>query len=443
MSRFWRTILFTVFTIGFLISAPLVVFYTAGYRYTFGSSQIVKAGVLSVTSTPKGATVALNEIISDKKTPAVIDNILPGKIKIHIEKSGYSSWEKTLPVESGQSTFIPNAILFLNDTPKQAVDQTDIVAIAFQNTSRFAYLANNHGTSEVWVKDDASSQTKPLLKQPFHSKATYTLTWSPDGVYLLVKETGAKNILTLIRIFDATVISLPENNLTDAWFDVGSSHTLVYRVQTELHTFGIDADIAVPKKLIADDIQFKDGKLLDIESNHRSVLSYLDANGTVSIIAYLPLGTYRFLHAPSPYLLLEDISRHHLILLDPNQKNPLLLNEEALFSQWSPKEDRLVFSNGFDINVYSITLGQTETITRFSELLTDMVWYPIGDEILYSRKDALNALELDRRDVRNETALVNGYSIHKMWVNKDGSSLFFLGQKGTDPATIYERKLQK
>lgn len=443
MSRFWRTILFAVFALGFLISAPLVVLYTAGYRYQFGSSHIVKAGVLSVTSIPKGASVSLNQITSDKKTPAVIDNILPGDVKIRLEKTGYSSWEKTLPIQSGQSTFVPGAILFLDGTPVQAIDAINVFAVAVENPSRFAYLVNQKGVMEVWVKDDSSSQAQSLLTRPIHAKSSYTLTWSPDGAYLLLRETNIKNTMTLIRVYDKNTIALPSPDLTDAWFDVGSSHTLIYQNKMGLHAFGIDADIAISKKLTANDVQSKDGKLLVIESNHQSILSYLDANGIVSIIAYLPLGTYRFMHAPSPYILLEDTSRHHIILLDPNQKNPLLLNEEALFSEWSSKEDRLVFSNGFDIKVYSVSLGQTETITRFSELLTDLAWYPLGDEILYSKEHVLNALELDRRDVRNETTLVNGYSVNKMWMSKDGTSLFFFGKKDADPTTIFERKLQK
>ncbi len=443
MSHLWRKILFAVFAIGFLITAPLVVFYTAGYRYEFGSSRIVKAGVLSATSIPKGASVILNSILSDKKTPAIIDNILPGQVKIKLEKAGYTSWEKTLPIVSGQSTFIPNAILFLDGQPTQIVDQTTVLAVAVQNSSRTAFLANNKGTLEVWLKEDTSSQNKLLLQRPLKTKSLYSITWSPDGVYLLLKESGSKNIFTLLRISDQTIINIPSKNLSEAWFDVGSAHTLIYRTGAELHAFGVDTDVTIPKNVIADDLQIKDGKILAVQSSHQSVLSYLDTNGISSIIAYLPLGKYRFLHAPSPSLLLEDVSRHHIILLDPNKKNPLLLNEEALFSKWSSKEDHLLFSNGFDIKIYTSSTDQTETITRFSEPLTDLAWYPLGDEILYGRETVLNALELDRRDERNETKLVDGYAIKNIWVNKDGSRLFFFGQKGNDPATIFERVLQK
>ncbi len=119
------------------------------------------------------------------------------------------------------------------------------------------------------------------------------------------------------------------------------------------------------------------------------------------------------------------------------------MDEETKYFVWSEKEDRLVFSNGFDIKIFSTATNQTETLTRFSEPLTALAWYPLGDEILYSKNRVLNALELDRRDVRNETSLVNGYAIQSMWTSKDGSSLFFVGHAENGSTTIFKRVLQK
>lgn len=443
MSRFWRTILFAVFAIGFLISAPLVVLYTAGYRYQFGSMSVVKAGVLSVTSIPKGATVSLNGVESSKKTPSVIDNIYPGEMKVRVEKSGYSSWEKTLPVASGQSTFVPNVLLFLEGTPVQSIDQTNVLHVAIQSSSRYAYLVNNKGALEIWIKDDAIPQSKPILTQSFRPKSIYTLSWSHDGSYLLLTESTTKKIQTIIRAYDGTVIPLPSASLVDAWWNASSGHTLFYRVGTEVRAFGIDTDLSFPKKFTANDAELKQGKTLVVQSGDQSVVSYLDENGIANIIAYLPRGAYKFVYAPSSLILLQDVVRNHLVLIDPTQKNSMLLNEEVRHFKWSPKEDRLVFSNGFDVNILTLQSGHIETLTRFSEPLTDLAWYPLGDEVLYSKNRVIHALELDRRDVRNEIALVRDYTVQSMWLNKDGSSLYFFGQSGDDPATIFERKLQK
>ncbi len=445
MRHLWRTILFAVFTAGFLISAPLVVLYTAGYRYQFGANHVVKAGVLSLTSIPKGASVKLNGILNSKRTPAVIDNLFPGDVNIQVEKTGYSSWKKTLPIASGESTFVPSALLFLDGTPTQSVDATNILAAASFDSSTFAYLNSLPNTKglELFVHDSGFLQDRSILKLQAHPNSTYTLSWSKDGQYLLLKEFSSKNVYTLISMQNATVIPLPTAAVTEARFDVGSSHTIIYRIGTELRAFGIDADVSFPKKFIADDVQHKDGKLIAVQSKDQSIVSYIDSANVASIIAYLPLGTYRFVSAPSSLIMLEETTRHHLILLDPLRQQPLLFNEEATLFEWSSDQNRLAFSNTFDTKVFSLDSGQIDTITRFSDPLTTLSWYPLGDELIYSQGTHTYALELDRRDVRNVIDLIQNFSIQTIWISKDGSKLNFLGNKTGTAPTIYERKLQK
>ena len=443
MNRIWRTVLFAVFAAGFLISAPLVVLYTAGYRYQLGSMRVVKAGVLSLTSIPKGASVTIDSVLNNKQTPAVIDNLFPGDVKILVEKSGYSSWEKTLPIVSGESTFVPSAILFLNGTPTQSVDPTNIIAATPFDDATFAYLASSSTTNELFVHDGGFLQDRSLLKLPSHPKSTYTLSWSPDGQYLLLDEFSTKHSYTLIRSLDATTIALPTGTIAEMHFDVGSSHTILYHVGTEIRAFGIDADATFPKKLLVDDAEHKDGRLVAVQSADQSIVSYVDDANVASIIAYLPLGTYKFVPAPSPLLMLEETTRHHIILLDPTNQQPLLLNEEATLFQWSANQDRLAFSNSFDTKIFSRSSEQTDTITRFSDPLTTLAWYPLGDELVFSQDTHTYALELDRRDNRNIVDLIPDFTVQTLWISKDGSSLNFLGNKNGIAPTIYERKLQK
>ena len=444
MNRWIRMILFAVFAIGFLISAPLVVLYTAGYRYQIGSNRVVKAGILSVTSTPRGATITLNGQRDDKRTPAVIDNLFPGDVKIQISKPEYSSWEKTLSIRSNESTFIPNAILFLDGTPTQSVDQIPLAVSVSTNTSRFAYLTNTKGTLELWVRDSAFLQDRSIFKESVHPSSSYTLSWSPDEQYVLLTESTSKKSVTLINVQEETVISLPSRDATDVHFDIGSNHHILYRLNKEWKIFGIDGDISFPKKLIADDLRRRNSRLIAVQSStDQSVVSYMDDTGVASIIAYLPFGTYRFIEAPSTRISLIETATHHLVILDPDQAEPLRLNEEVRFSEWSPKGDRLLLSNGFDAKIFDINSGQMQTITRFSEPLTAIGWYPIGDEILFSQGTTLSAIELDERDVRNKTVLVNDFIIQSFWITKDGSKLSFFGKKSDGPTTLYERKLQK
>jgi len=56
---FWkhRRYIFLLFLLSFFILAPLIVLYTAGYRYNITTGTVLRTGILSAASTPKGAAV--------------------------------------------------------------------------------------------------------------------------------------------------------------------------------------------------------------------------------------------------------------------------------------------------------------------------------------------------------------------------------------------------
>lgn len=443
MNRVWRTILFTLFAVGFFISAPLVVFYTAGYRYKFGTTHFVKTGILSVSSTPRGADIYLDGQQNEKNTPAVIDNLIPHDVKIRVEKSGYSSWEKTLPVKSGETTFVSNLKLFLTEPPTLFLNQSSLIDVALIDPTHFAYLNVQKETLELWVQDPGFLENRKLFKQTWHPKSSYKIYWSLDRQYVLIEESTSKKIYTLVNVRDATTIILPFKDAVQSWWSVGSNHELFYQIGMELRSYGIDNESFLPKKLRAKDAQQKDGRLIVVQSEDQSIVSYLDAKNVASIFAYLPLGNYHFIPAPSAWLMLNEIQKDRLVIIDPNQQQSIRFNETARLWQWSPKEDRLLYSDGFDIKIFSTQSGNIETVTRLSESISSLAWDPSGDVLFYSQGSEIRVLELDRREVRNETTVVKDFLIKTFWVNKDGSNLLFFGNKNNEPAGIFEKKLEK
>ena len=106
--------MFLVFLAGFFIAAPLVVLYTAGYRYNFGTGRIVQTGVLSIDSTPKGAAIFLDGDRLRPSSPALLKNVLPGDHRVRVEKDGKDS---TLQLTRNQRAVCPQ-----NDFPARVGD---------------------------------------------------------------------------------------------------------------------------------------------------------------------------------------------------------------------------------------------------------------------------------------------------------------------------------
>ncbi len=100
----------------FLILAPSIVLYCQGYRFDFDSKKITQTGGLFLKISPKQTDIYLDNRLKEKTDfffgSALVENLLPRKYQIKVQKDGYSSWEKSLEIKEKQVTEAKNIILF-------------------------------------------------------------------------------------------------------------------------------------------------------------------------------------------------------------------------------------------------------------------------------------------------------------------------------------------
>ena len=382
--KFWRPLLFFIFVAAFLISAPVVVLYTAGYRYQFGVNKIVQTGILNVTSFPRGASIFIDDKKQKENTPAVIDNIMPGKHIVRVQKDGYTSWQKTLEVQSRQSTFANDIILFLEQDIESETITLETNPIINESTKQWSYITDDGSWVEVLVKEDFDAQPKSLLRLPKQKSQTYSVEWTDTNEILFIESTGTKQAKTLLNV------------------QTGEQKP----IEEKLSAFAM--------KNLSD----------------RSVLSVKGENDIAKIIAYLPLGSYIFENSPNPYLLLNDTAHNRLILIDPTQtQEQILLNVSANQWNWSNTGNALLFSDGFDVAVYSPVSHRQETLTRVSEPINGLKWYEKGLIAVFASKEGITALELDQRSQRNKTTLVEESLIKEFWFENGGEWIMWTVEK--------------
>lgn len=323
MHKHLQPILFFTFVAAFLITAPLVVLYTAGFRYEFGNNTIVKTGVLSVSTIPKGALLSVDGKDVSTKTPVVVDTILPGTHLLTIQKEGFFPWKKELEVFSQSTTFADNVVLFGSD-------------------------------KLTFVRKSATPE--PITPPP--STTTF------------------------------------------------------------------------------------EGKTVQVSSlQDRSILAFTDDANISTIISYLPVGTYTFESAPSNLLFLVDANSHRLIIVDPNREQPVLFNQIATLYDWQLDRSRLLFSDGFDLQIYHANDHTSETLTRLSEHIVDLSWYPKGEVVLYATSSKLVALELDRRGSQNRFDLGILDRIDSFSLDATGDLLTVVGAQNEQEG-IFQKHLQ-
>ena len=116
MKKKTRTILFYVLLFIFLTVGPISTLYLQGYRFDFENRKLTQTGGLFLKATPKQVGIYLDGEFS-KETDfffgsALIEDILPGKHNIKIQKEGYFSWQKDLEIKEKEVVEVKSIILF-------------------------------------------------------------------------------------------------------------------------------------------------------------------------------------------------------------------------------------------------------------------------------------------------------------------------------------------
>lgn len=112
-----RALIYWLFVVIFAVCAPLMVFYTMGYRYNWQRQKVEKVGVMIIDTEPYDANVLLNNQKITTGRPARLADLKPNYYQVRAEKIGYYSWQKSLEVKSQDSVLLYDIVLFKEQAP--------------------------------------------------------------------------------------------------------------------------------------------------------------------------------------------------------------------------------------------------------------------------------------------------------------------------------------
>ncbi len=204
LTRKIRVIIMCSLITVFFVTAPLILLYTAGFRYNFSEQQIKRTGVLNIDAKPTNLEVTLNGVKQKNKLPLYLPNRAPGTYKIILSKPGYKSWEKDIVIASNQTTYIKNVTLFRSTLPVQILEEREApLSVVFSPTAKYALLVsqdkNNKNIYEVDLYNPATDIINPIFRSRLNEQPT--ISWSPFAEFaaILTKQDNAYNA----QIFDA------------------------------------------------------------------------------------------------------------------------------------------------------------------------------------------------------------------------------------------------
>lgn len=237
-----RWLIFLVFVTIFVITAPLIVLYTAGYRLNISNRRLQQTGVLAITTFPRGSSILFNGQNLAQKTPYVIQRIMPNMHEVRLQKKGYHEWSQRVRVDEGKTSYI-TARLFADSQPELlnapsatlALRSHERAALVTVDESRITFFDNG---LNVEVRTDNLDDAQLIGLLP---RGTYTLL-EEDNDYIVI--TDEANTGFIVARQGGKVVELPtkitlfdwlvgENLLL--WSDGGEVN--IYEAETGERTF--------------------------------------------------------------------------------------------------------------------------------------------------------------------------------------------------------------
>jgi len=470
MTHKTRKIILLLFLVAFSLTAPIVILYTAGYRYSWKKTKFEKTGMIHLESIPGAAQVFINGKLQQRTTPDSFPRLLPDEYDVRIEKRGYLPWEKMLEVRSSETTFAQEIRLFSDTMPRLLTEADVEQAAVFGKNGTVTMLVKSHDWQELILVRDGKALPTPLARFSGETLTDAALSWSPDGKYVLLQSppeepvrvflypvTSANGEPFAIHEALAKITKSDEKvRLRIRWNSDGSMLSAL----TEDGAFIIHPDDQtidqVPASMRAQDVATGEGAVyllrparseqavasgsVDADAVDLTRIPFADARSS-EIVASLPKGDYRFVDITARYLIVSDRGSGKLLLISP--KNGAVLAKlvgESVRWEKAPGKGRLLVWNGFELSIFNPASGTAELVTRVGSTITDCRWHPAGTSVIFSTATGIFASELDDRGTRNTYELIRFPSVKAFDVDADGTYFYFVGAAGNQKG-LYERML--
>ncbi len=107
-----RAFLFYLSVFIFLAGLPFILPFALGYKFDRRNFKFSKTGLIVIKTQPQGASIYFDKKLINDKTPATLNELLPGTYNMRLELERYYPWHDDINVEAGKVTRLEKVILF-------------------------------------------------------------------------------------------------------------------------------------------------------------------------------------------------------------------------------------------------------------------------------------------------------------------------------------------
>ncbi|HDZ54387.1 MAG TPA: hypothetical protein ENI19_01270 [Candidatus Nealsonbacteria bacterium] len=454
MTKQARTILFVSITALFFLMAPLIIFYSQGYRFDFKTKKIFQTGAFSFKAWPQEAWISIdNKLV--KKTDfffgtVYIENILPKEYRVKIEKEGYLPWKKTLEIKEKWVTENKNIFLVPENPRFNLLEEGgDNFFLSPDGKKGILKKDEKDGWALILLDFEKNISSSLFQEKDFSEKDKntdfITLEWSSDSKRFLLKNKAGKNQYFVIEvenepnIFPLDFLSM---NLSDAVFHPRDPQVilLTQNLTKEDNLFSVNyKEKSLSGPILSGFLALKafDNSLFWLDEEGFLRQSNLSSNEIRQLnkkpLSLNPDSQYElFTFANDKIFLKED---DDFYFLNQDRQSLEMISGRIKGARISPDSKKIVYFTDNEIWVLFLENieeqprrknGEKLFLTRFSEEIGDAFWWT-SHYLVFSVGDKIKITEIDDRDRINIYDLVIFKNPEIFW-NKYDKKLYVLSE---------------
>ncbi|MBP9827716.1 PEGA domain-containing protein [Patescibacteria group bacterium] len=378
MHTAYRSFVFYFFSAIFVVSAPLAVLYTAGYRINLNNNRVQQTGALALATSPRGADVVINGITQKSRTPLVMQRLLPGPVTVTMSKRGYHSFTQQTDVSAGKTSYM-SALLFADAEPTVVMESSGILAPTFDRSGRYvAYGLTRGNQAIIRVFDVLTLEDRSLTTTSFEQASLRILATAQENSFII-------NDSTQEEVIDVAGITISPEIIT----------TLLLG--------------GIPEITLEDN-----GSNIEVRRSD-----------TKTLIGLLPLDTYTVLERDDRFAIITN-SRDVPFIVSLEQDAVVDLSTRLAAYDWLPEEHALLWTDGSEVSLYLAESQEKTFITRQSMPVLDIDWHPTGDAFFLTTSTSIQAVDRNSYTSRLFTTLTEDLGIVTVGVEDNGRALHYL-----------------
>lgn len=214
-----------------LITAFLVVTLTVvaegrGWRFNRRTFRLERTGTLVVRFQPEDATLLVNGRAVNKKSPVVIDNLIPGRFEARLEKPDFQPWSSSFTVEPERVVAEVDIVLFRTDPIVEPVSNEAEVRRYTELERLVPDLATDPTVkqkNEIWVSDELITRVaEPVLSARWLIERDYII-FQTGQEFRVVRLDGTNDVVVAGLATQGTSSLLPNRRGSEFLFRDGQA----------------------------------------------------------------------------------------------------------------------------------------------------------------------------------------------------------------------------